>query len=346
MVQLAEKLTKKGFAYEKLRSLYFDISRFRDYGRLSGIDINKIRLGATVDLDEYEKDNPRDFTLFKRARLSDLKRGIYITTEWGSVRPSWHLQAAAISMKYLGERFDIHASSRELVFPHNENVNAIATALSGQTPSRWWVDCEPVMVDGHQVGRSGSGGTPEMLRQAGYSGRVVRYWLLTAPYRKPVTFSPDRLEDAGRSLARLTNCIRGLQHLRGGQPYADLDQLLYDIRQGFITGLDDDLNISAALASIFKVVKKVNCLVRDGRIDPAGAGRVIDAFRSLDAVLNLIGFDDTVAEPEVQALIDERNRARAQKNWPLADRLRARLRAMGVVVQDGKASGDRPTADN
>ncbi|MFZ0131697.1 MAG: cysteine synthase, partial [Desulfobacterales bacterium] len=248
MVQVAEQLARKGYAYEKLRSLYYDISRFRDYGRLSGIDIDKIRLGATVDLDDYEKDNPRDFTLFKRARLSDLKRGIYTKTDWGSVRPSWHLQAAAISMKYLGQRFDIHASSRELMFPHHENLNAIAAALSGRPPVRCWVDCEPVMADGHKVDRHRAGATPEDLRDRGYSGQAVRYWLLTAPYRKPVTFSPDRLEDAARSLGRLNNCIRGLKLLTDGRPYADLDQLLYDIKQGFTSGLDDDLNISTAMA--------------------------------------------------------------------------------------------------
>ena len=341
MVQLAEQLAKKGYAYEKLRSLYFDISRFGDYGCLSGIDINKIRLGATVDLDEYEKDNPRDFTLFKRARLSDLKRGIYTKTVWGSVRPSWHLQAAAISMKYLGQRFDIHASSRELMFPHHENINAIAAALSGQPPVRCWVDCEPVIADGHKVDRHSAGVTPAELRRLGYSGQVVRYWLLTSPYRKPVTFSTDRLEDAGRSLGRLNNCIRRLKNLRGGRPYADLDQLLYDIKQGFINGLDDDLNISTALASIFKVVKKVNSLVRDEQIDAAGAGKIIDAFRNLDSVLNLLKFEDAAADPAVQAVIEERNGARAERNWPLADRLREQLREMGVVVQDGEAAGEK-----
>jgi cysteinyl-tRNA synthetase len=342
MVQLAEQLAKKGFAYEKLRSLYFDISRFGDYGRLSGIDINKIRLGATVDLDEYEKDNPRDFTLFKRARLTDLKRGIYTKTVWGSVRPSWHLQAAAISMKYLGQQFDIHASSRELMFPHHENINAIAAALSGQPPVRCWVDCEPVMADGHKVDRHSAGVTPADLRGLGYSGQVVRYWLLTSPYHKPVTFSPDRLEDAGRSLGRLNNCIRRLKNLPDGRPYPDLDQLLYDIKQGFTSGLDDDLNISTALASIFKVVKKVNSLVQDGQIDAAGAGKIIDAFRSLDSVLNLLEFEDAAADPAVQAVIEERQRARAERNWPLADRLREQLREMGVVVQDGEAAGEKP----
>ncbi|MEA3279405.1 MAG: cysteine synthase, partial [Thermodesulfobacteriota bacterium] len=145
MVILAKKLVKKGFAYEKLRSIYFDISRFSDYGKLSGIDINKIKLGATVDLDEYEKDNPRDFTLFKRSRLSELKRGIYISTEWGNVRPSWHIQCAAISMKYLGESFDIHTSSRELVFPHHENEIAIAGAVTGKPLAKYWMHCDRVL---------------------------------------------------------------------------------------------------------------------------------------------------------------------------------------------------------
>ncbi len=341
MVQVAEQLARKGYAYEKLRSLYYDISRFRDYGRLSGIDIDKIRLGATVDLDDYEKDNPRDFTLFKRARLSDLKRGIYTKTAWGSVRPSWHLQAAAISMKYLGQRFDIHASSRELMFPHHENLNAIAAALSGRPPVRCWVDCEPVMADGHKVDRHRAGATPEDLRGRGYSGQAVRYWLLTAPYRKPVTFSPARIEDAARSLGRLNNCIRGLKLLTDGKPYADLDQLLYDLKQGFTSGLDDDLNISTAMASVFKVVKKVNRLVRDRQIDAAGARKLLDAFRQLDTVLNLLDFEDAAAPPAVQALIEERQRARAEQNWPLADRLRAQLRQMGVVVQDAEA-GEKP----
>ncbi|MFZ0132108.1 MAG: DALR domain-containing protein, partial [Desulfobacterales bacterium] len=135
--------------------------------------------------------------------------------------------------------------------------------------------------------------------------------------------------------------IRGLKLLTDGRPYADLDQLLYDIKQGFTSGLDDDLNISTAMASIFKVVKKVNRLVRDRQIDAAGARKLLDAFRQLDTVLNLLDFEDAAAPPAIQALIEERQKARAEKNWPLADRLRAQLRQMGVVVQDAEA-GEKP----
>ncbi len=336
MVKLAERLVQKGYAYEKLRSLYFDISRLAEYGQISGIDINKVRIGATVDLDEYEKDNPRDFTLFKRARLSELKRGIYTKTTWGNVRPSWHLQASAISMRFLGERFDIHASSRELMFPHHENVNAIATAAAGRPLAKYWIDCDLVLADGHKVDNRSPGLTLADLHALGYSDKVIRFWLITSSYRKPVAFKRGRLDDAQRSLNRLNNCLRNLRHLRSGQPYPELNQLLYDLRQGFTSGLDDDLNMPAALAAVFAVVKKVNQLTKDQRLDPEGAHKIIEEFRSLDNVLNVLDVNEQDADPGIEALMRKRNKARADRNWAVADRLREQLRKMGVSVQDEK----------
>ena len=219
MVTLSHKLVNKGLAYEKLRSLYFDISRFSNYGQLSGIDINKIRLGATVDLDEYEKENPRDFTLFKRSKLSELKRGIFTKTEWGNVRPSWHIQCAAMSMKYLGDSYDIYASSRELLFPHHENVNAIAAGLTGRPLARFWVHCDRILIDGKKVNENDSAITLEDLSRMGYSGRLIRYWLFSTHYRKPITFSADRLKDAQHALRRIDQCMNTLQQIKNGQPY-------------------------------------------------------------------------------------------------------------------------------
>jgi len=337
MVSLAEKLMKKGVAYEKLRSLYFDISRFPDYGELSGVDINKIKLGATVDLDEYEKDNPRDFTLFKRSRLSELKRGIFTKTEWGNVRPSWHIQCTAMAMKYLGETYDIHTSTRELVFPHHENEIAIAGALTGKPLARFWVHCDRVLIDGKKLDEQGSGHTLTDLTDMGYSGREIRYWLLSGHYRKPVTFSKDRLEDAKRSLKRLDSCIHSLIHIEpGAEPYPELDQVLYDIKHGFTNAMDDDLNISAALASIFKIVKQVNILVLENKLDSDGAKKIVDAFRNLDSVLKVFDFEDAFEDPEVQRLIRERDQARREKNWDLADKIRDQLRTKGITIKDKK----------
>ena len=336
MEVLSQKLVNKGFAYEKLRSLYFDISRFSDYGQLSGIDIQKIKLGATVDLDAYEKENPRDFTLFKRSRLSELKRGIFFKTQWGNVRPSWHIQCAAMSMKHLGDNYDIYASSRELLFPHHENVNAIAAALTGKPLARFWVHCDRVLINGKKVDETDSGHTLDDLIRMGYSGRLIRYWLLTTHYRKPITFSKDRLIDARHSLKRLDQCIHTLKHIRDGRSYPDLNQLIYDIKQGIIQAMDDDLNISAAMAALFGSVKKINILTQEKKIDVEGASKVLDVFRSIDTVLELLEFDDDVENPTIQKLIKARDQARSEQNWELADRIRNQLRASGIIVQDDK----------
>jgi cysteinyl-tRNA synthetase len=336
MIDLAQRLVSKGFAYEKLRSLYFDISRYPEYGRLSGIDINKVKLGATVDLDEYEKDNPRDFTLFKRARLSELKRGIYTKTEWGNVRPSWHLQSAAISMKYCGETFDIHAGGRELVFPHHENTAAIATAVTGKPLAKYWLDCERVLVDGKMIAENQAALTLQDLLDLGYTGSEIRFWLLSTHYRKPLLFSEDRLEDARRSLNRINHCIFNLKRVAGGTAYPDLNQLLYDIKQGFITGMDEDLNISVALAAIFKIVKRLNLLMQEGRLDASNAEKVLAALQRLNSVFNVMDFSDRSEEPDIRALIEERKQARREKDWARADRIRDELLARGVTIKDEK----------
>ena len=337
MVNLADRLVKKGYAYEKLRSIYFDISRFKAYGRLSGVDLNKIRLGATVDLDEYEKDNPRDFTLLKRTRLSELKRGIYTRTEWGNMRPSWHLQCAAMSMRYLGDFYDIHCAGRELVFPHHENEIAIAGALTGKTLAKYWIHCDRVLVDGKKVDEKGDALTIQALLDMGFSGREIRFWLLSVNYRKTVLFSEARLHRVRKTLKRLDACVRALKAVRRGNAYGDLDQLCYDIKNGFTTAMDDDLNISAGLAALFAVVKRINTLILDGNIDRAGARKVLDTLARIDTVLNLFNFEEETQDPAVRQLMDQRDQARQARDWALADRLRIQLLEMGVVPRDEKA---------
>ncbi len=336
MVALAEKLAKKGYAYEKLRSLYFNIARFSDYGRLSGVDLDKIRLGATVDLDEYEKDNPKDFTLMKRARLSELKRGIYVKTEWGNVRPSWHIQCAAMAMKYLGESFDIHTAGRELMFPHHENEIAISAAVTGKPLAKYWLHSDLVAADETATGKNITEITLDDLADRGFTGREIRCWLVSGNYRKAIVYSPERLVDARNVLNRIDSCIHGLVQLERGVSYADLDQLLYDIKNGFVSAMDDDLNISAAMASIFKNIRKINVLMRDGGIDPEGAGKILEAFKNIDSVLNIFDFQDNYADSEVRRLVREREKARADQNWELSDRLRDELESRGITVMDRK----------
>jgi cysteinyl-tRNA synthetase len=340
MVRLTEKLVRKGAAYEKLRSLYFDISRFSEYGKLSGIDLEKIRLGATVDLDDYEKDNPRDFTLLKRSKLSELKRGIFTGTPWGNVRPSWHVQCAAMSLKHLGEQYDIQASGRELIFPHHENRIAIAGALTGKLPARYWVHCERVLVDGKKIDAQNGRLTLGDFIEMGYTGQEVRYWLLAGHYRKPITFSTHRLDDARQSLKRLSTCVHFLKDVKSETgSYPELNQLVYDIKNGFIAAMDDDLNTSAALASVFKNVRKINILCQEKKLDREGAAAVLGALEKIDSVMGIFNFSREAHDAEVNDLMALRDKARQEGNWKEADGIRERLAALGMIVRDSKVGG-------
>ena len=337
MVQLAGTLADKGFAYEKLNSLYFDISSLPGYGTFSGVDLDKIRLGATVDLDDYEKDNPRDFTLLKRIGLSELKRGICVNTRWGNVRPSLHLQCAAISMSYLGERFDIHTGSRELVFPHHENEMAIARAATGSALVETWMHCESVQYDGSLGVSDMEKLSLDDLVERGWSLRVIRFWLLSTHYRKNLILSESVLDACRQSLDKLDRCIQSLVEVKDGSPFAELDQLLYDIRHGFCMAMDDDFKISDVMALLFKSVKTLNRLMDTGGIDSQGANAVLSAFRDVDQVLNVMDFTPIVHVSEtVKTLMEKRDLARISQEWEEADRLRDELVAMGVELHDKK----------
>ncbi|MFW5936503.1 MAG: cysteine--tRNA ligase [Desulfosalsimonas sp.] len=341
MVELAKKLHEKGFAYEKLRSLYFSISAFPEYGRLSGIDLDKIKLGATVDLDEYEKNNPRDFTLLKRARLSELKRGIYVKTQWGNVRPSWHIQCAAMSMKHLGETYDIHTSTRELVFPHHENELAMARALTGKPLARYWVHCEQVLVDEADENQQ-KNGLPTLgdLTALGYTARAVRFWLVTAHYRKPLQYAQRRLDQAQRAIRRIDECVQSLQHLadtgRGNGSYEEIDQLAYDIRQGLITAMDDDLNMPQAMSAVFRKIRQINALLSEHRLGAGDARKILDTFADIDRVLGIFDFTRQSYSPEIEALIEERRQARRRRDFEKADQIREQLIDAGIEIKDEK----------
>ncbi|MBF0102432.1 MAG: cysteine--tRNA ligase [Desulfobacterales bacterium] len=338
IISVAKQLEEKGYAYEKLRSLYFNISRFPEYGKLSGTDINTIKLGATVNLDEYEKNNPRDFTIMKRARLSELKRGIYVKTDWGNVRPSWHIQGVTMAMKYLGQCIDIHMNSHELEFPHHENEMAIAKALTGKPLANYWLNCEPVMMDskGHSDVMDDKPCALDYLQQRHYTGREIRFWLLSTHYRKPIIFSVDRLEDAIRTIRKMDICIHSLCNITEGKPFPELDQLLYNIKYDFVSAMDDDFNIAQAIASIFKQIKQINILLSNQQLNQEGATKIISAFQDINSVLQIFHFDTTLDDPEIQRLIQERQTARAQKNFALADQLRMELVQRGIHIQDQK----------
>jgi len=340
MIEITRDLVDMGAAYEKMRCVYFNIGKMTDYGTLSGIDLNKIKLGATVDLDDYEKNNPKDFTLLKRVRLSDLKRGLYVKTKWGNVRPSWHIQCAAMSMKCLGDTFDIHTSSRDLLFPHHENEMAIAKALTGKPLARFWLHCERIEpAGGDEAGQKQAFPELDALFDEGFSAREIRFWVLSGHYRKPLTFDRDRLVQAKNTLSRLDACVQALLNVDTGEHYPEIDQLVYDIKQGFVHAMDEDLNLPHAMAAIFKAIRQINRLLDMHRLNPADAEKILESFQEIDQVLNIFDFTQTRVDAEIKDLMAQREEARTNGDFEAADRIRAQLQARGIEVHDQKIGG-------
>jgi cysteinyl-tRNA synthetase len=334
MIEITQKLLEKGFAYERLRSVYFDISRFKDYGRLSGVDLNKMRVGKTVDLDNYEKDNPKDFTLLKRSTLHELKRGIFFTTNWGKVRPSWHIECAAAALKALGDTFDIHTGSTDLIFPHHENNMAISQALTGTPLANFWVHNELAREKKLPETTQHKAITLRQVLNKGYSGREVRFWLLNMHYRKPLDFSWTKLVVAKRTLARLDRFVDKLRACQGGPVAGEIDQLIFDLKQQFVAAMDDDLNISQALAALFGFIHAINRIMDSQGLHRADRKKVEDILSGLNSVLMIMDLQRLKPSQEIEQLLQERAMAREMKDWPKADKIRKELSELGVEVID------------
>jgi cysteinyl-tRNA synthetase len=335
MIDMSRELVKKGFAYEKHGSIYFDISKFTNYGRLSGVDLSKIQSGKTVDLDNYEKDSPVDFTLLKRSALTELKSGIFFETEWGKMRPGWHIECAAMSCHFLGDTIDIHSSSRDLMFPHHENEIAIAEALSGKPLAKYWLHSELFLVEGKKMSRdTGNLLTLQDLIDKGYSARDVRYYLLRTHYRKPINFTFKKFDAALKSLNRLDEFCTKLLCLPPGLPHPEVATYLTEMEDGFFEALDDDLNTSKAFGSIFDFVKKTNPIVNEGQLDRDQKEYILEALRRMDSILNLLSLDKCPLAPEIDKLIRDREDARKDGDWEKADGVREQLADKGIEVID------------
>ena len=339
MIEIAHRLIHKGYAYEKLGSIYFDISKFKKYGQLSGIDLRKIKLGQTVDLDNYEKENPRDFTLLKRSTLAELKTGLFYETDWGNARPGWHIECSAMATRYLGETIDIHTASQDLMFPHHENEIAIAEALTGKPLANYWLHSGQLLRDGRKMaGDTGNVVTLQEVLDRGYTGREVRFMLLGVYYRKPLPFSFRRLNAARTALRRIDEFTRKLLCLPAGLPHPDIAAYVSELEKVFTDAIHDDLNISGAIGALFHFIKHVNPIVQEGQLDKEQKNDVLEALRQVNTVLGVLRLEQCPLTPEIDRLIRLRERARQLKDWTAADSAREELLRKGVTIHD-TASG-------
>jgi len=336
MIEATQRLIEKGYAYEKFRSIYFDISRFRDYGKLSKIDFDKIKVGKTVDLESYEKENPRDFTLLKRSTLKELKNGIYYQTKWGNVRPSWHLECPVMSMKYLGDTYDIHTSGVDLIFPHHENTIAITQALTGKRTANYWLHNELITINGKENAPiKDNDYSIRTIIEKGYTGREIRYWLISRHYRKPVSFSYKQLDMAERTLSNMDKFITKLLYAQEGQPLAEIDQLVYDLKNNFIAFMDDDLNVAPALATLFRFTSRINTIIDRNGISNADRDKILECLKGINSVLGFMDFSLCKPDEKIEGLIEVREKARKAKEWDKADLIRRELNdKMGIELID------------
>ncbi len=335
MILISHELIHKGFAYELHGSIYFDISKFSDYGTLSQVDLNKVRVGETVDLENYEKNSPLDFTLMKRSTLGELKRGIFYETDLGNMRPGWHIECAAMTLTHFGATMDIHTASRNLIFPHHENENAIAQAMSGKPLANHWLHSELLLVDGKMMSAENNNiiSLQEVLDK-GYSGREVRFFLLRHHYRKPIEFTYNKLNAARTALRRLDEFSRKLLCLQPGDPHPEVATFLTSLEETFLGAMDDDMNVSKALGALFDFIKKVNPILSTGQLDSDQKKYILETLEKLNSILNVMELEECPLNPEINKLIRQRQEARQQKDWATADMVRNTLASKGITIID------------
>jgi cysteinyl-tRNA synthetase len=348
MVKLIERLQQKTFTYPSEGSIYYRITKFPDYGKLSKIDLTGIQAGARVDNDRYEKESARDFALWKAPKPGEH----FWETPIGPGRPGWHIECSAMAMKYLGDTLDIHTGGIDLAFPHHENEIAQSEAATGKPFARYWLHAEHLLVEGEKMSKSlGNFYTLRDLFGKGYKPSSLRFALSSVPYRKQLNFTFDGLKQAASSVERLRNFADRLK--QGKFPAGKQKGMAVRIAKAadeFDAGLSEDLNTARALAAAFDLVREANIAMDKGEFrqgDVPAAQEFLAAFERVFAVmedndgekLRALGFGVAEAGPadaEIDTLVAERNAAKKKRDFATADRIRKELADRGIVIEDAK----------
>lgn len=338
MVDLIEKLLASEHAYRSDGSIYYRISSFPEYGKLSKINFSGNIAGASerIDTDKYEKEDARDFALWKEP-------GNPNEPAWdapiGRGRPGWHIECSAMSMKYLGETFDLHLGGIDLVFPHHENEIAQSEGATGKEFVRYWMHFEHLKVEGETMSKSkGNYYTLRDVVAKGYSPAAIRYFLLSVPYNKQLNFTFDALAGAEKTVESLRD-FRARVNEAKTEPGVneELSETTREALQEFEAGMDDNLNTSVALAALHNLTREVNTALARKRVREDNKRELLETLTKIDSVLNILGEQrQEMLESEIQALIDERQEARRRRDFARGDEIRDELAARGIVLEDTK----------
>jgi cysteinyl-tRNA synthetase len=341
IIELLKGLEEKGYAYEIDGDVFFDVYKFKNYGKLSGQDIEELKIGARVEVDERKRD-AIDFALWKKAKEGEPSWD----SPWGKGRPGWHIECSAMSMKYLGKTFDIHAGGSDLIFPHHENEIAQSEANNNQQYVRYWMHNGYLCLNNQKMSKSlGNIMKVRDIIQK-YKGEVIRYFILSAHYRSPLNFSEEQLQQSQNSLQRLNNIIYNVKHLLKQDKFKKSkdkdDELILEKRkegeQQFIKAMDDDFNTPVALSRLFGFAKDVNIYLNSPSLkNKIILEEIIKFYQDLAGkVLGILkDFDrEQSFEQEIKKLIEDREKARKEKNWEKSDKIRDELKRKGVILED------------
>lgn len=345
MIELISRLLERGHAYTTDDgSVYFDITSFPEYGKLSRVDLSATRKGERVAADEYEKGDIRDFALWKAARDADREVGAVWPTPWGEGRPGWHIECSAMSIAELGETFDLHTGGEDLIFPHHEDEIAQSEGATGKPFVNYWLHVKHLLVDGAKMSKSkGNVYTLRDLTEKGYTAAAIRYLLLSAHYRHELNFTFDGLQNAQSAIRRALDFQDRVENTPTAEhaPETRLPELAQNALHDFQAALDEDLNMPEALAAFFTYIREANALLdQHTAIRPAEQRAALDAVERIDRVLGVLKLARAEARPDeelvrwVESRLAERQRARARRDFETADAIRDELAARGITVED------------
>lgn len=333
MVAMVEKLLERGHAYRSGDSVYYKISTFPKYGSLSHMKIEDLRAGARVDSDEYEKETVSDFALWKGWTEKD--GVVFWETSLGKGRPGWHIECSAMSMKYLGEHFDIHTGGVDNIFPHHENEIAQSEGATGEKFVNYWLHNAHLIIESQKMSKSeGNYYTVQDLVDQGHDPLAIRYVLLSTHYRQQLNFTMEGLEAAKAAITRLRDFKSNVESASGTGDKKAVNDAIEKAVRGFEEGLDNDLNISPSLGAVFDFVREINSVLADKGLSESERDSVLETLKKFDIVLGVIFVEEGEIDAEIEGLIQKRLDAKKNKDFQTADKIREDLLNKGIILED------------